>query len=81
MYYKYVIEKWPGSAAAEMAQGKLDNEPVTIMSVEKPGRKPKKKGMFDGLGKALFNVSDKFVDSWSNLEKVLSKKTAAETGQ
>jgi outer membrane protein assembly factor BamD (BamD/ComL family) len=81
MYYKYVVEKWPGSGAAEMAQAKLDNEPVTIISVEKPGRKLKKKGMFDGLGKTLFNVSNKFVDSWPNFEKMLSKKTMVETGQ
>jgi hypothetical protein len=81
MYYKYVLEKWPGSAAAEMAQAKLDNEPVTIMSIEKPGRRPKKKGMFDGLGKTLFNVSNKFVDSWPNFEKVLSKKSTTEIGQ
>jgi len=79
IYYKYVIEEWPASGAAEMAQAKLDGEPVTIIPIEKPGKKPRKKGMFDGLGKSLFNVSNKFVDSWPDFEKGLSKKPAAES--
>ena len=74
MYYEYVIEKWPASSAAEMAQARLDSELVTIIPIEKPGQKPKKKSMFDGLGKTLFNVSNKFVDSWPKFENVLSKK-------
>jgi hypothetical protein len=81
MYYKSVIEKWPASSAAQMAQARLDGEPVTIIPIGKPGQKPKKKSMVDGLGKTLFNASNKFVDSWPKFENMFGNKAAVKSRQ
>ncbi len=56
IYYRSVIEGWPGSDAAKMAKEKISqNEPGKARVQE-----PKK------LGEKLFDTGNKFLDNWFN---------------
>ena len=71
IYYNYVVENWPQSAAAKMSSARLSGEDVTVFHTDKA----KRRRFWDGYGFKLFEASDKFVDSWPNLESLLKKIT------
>jgi outer membrane protein assembly factor BamD (BamD/ComL family) len=71
IYYNYIVANWPQSAAAKMSSARLSGEKVTVIDTEKE----KRRRFWDGYGFKLFEASDKFVDSWPNLESLLKKIT------
>ena len=71
IYYNYIVENWPQSAAARMSSARLSGEKVTVISSDRS----KRRRFWDGLGFKLFKASDKFVDSWPNFESLLKKIT------
>lgn len=71
IYYNHVMEKWPESAAAKMSAARLSGEKVTILA----SGKPKKKSFLAGLGRKLFNASDKFIDSWPSFGASFENET------
>lgn len=54
-YYRYVIEKWPDSSAAKMAQAEIEENQNPSGKVAKKDRK---------LGRKLFDAGSNFLDKW-----------------
>lgn len=55
IYYRYVIEKWPESAAAKMARSEIEENQNPLGKVAKKDRK---------LGRKLFDAGSNFLDKW-----------------
>ena len=60
-YYNFVIDKFPGTTAAKMAEAKVDSQSGKIIS-DKSERKPARKA---------FDATTKFLDSWFGIEYLL----------
>ncbi len=65
LYYEEVIEYWPDTAAAEMAQARIDAKDLGIRKRESEPTK---------LGRRLFRASNVFVDSWFGMSFLTGKK-------
>ncbi|RKY09738.1 MAG: hypothetical protein DRP66_01400 [Planctomycetota bacterium] len=59
LYYEEVLDKWPDTAAAEMAQARMLAWNSGLTEI-RPGEKNK-------VGRRLFDVGNKIVDSWFGL--------------
>ena len=73
MYYNYVVEKWPDSAAAKAATARLNENSVTVIEVDNPNIKFHTPESFKKAGRKMFNAGDKFLESWPDMEKGLDK--------
>ena len=60
IYYRYVINSWPGSAAAKMANAKIEENKVPAGQAAKKDRK---------LGRKLFDAGNSFLDKWPGILK------------
>jgi outer membrane protein assembly factor BamD (BamD/ComL family) len=60
IYYQYVIDSWPDSAAAKMAKAKIEENNAPAAEAAKKDRK---------LGRKLFDAGSNFLDKWPGLVK------------
>lgn len=60
IYYQYVIDKWPDSAAAKMAKAQIEKKKSQAGETTKKDRK---------LGRKLFDAGNNFLDKWPGLPK------------
>lgn len=60
IYYRYVTEKWPDSAAAKMAKARIEENKTPAAETAKKDRK---------LGRKLFDAGNNFLDKWTDLLK------------
>jgi len=60
IYYQYVIDSWPDSAAAKMAKAKVEQNNAPAAETAEKDRK---------LGRKLFDAGNNFLDKWTDLLK------------